>query len=233
MRDCWIAPSVLSADFARLGEEVEAVLAAGADLVHFEDVMDNRCVPNLTIGPLVCQALRDYGISGADRCASDGRHLHHGKNLHKLLRSGSDRAHRSVQLIHEHGCESKLWMTTSFSIWLEHVMRAGQLDLMLLMSVNPGFSRAGRFHRSHAAEASAGARHHRSFRQAIRLEVDGGVKTDNIARIAASTDTFVVCDLRLSGATASNWRDASPIWRARTLARCRYHVHPVVRHSSG
>jgi ribulose-phosphate 3-epimerase len=193
----FIAPSILSADFARLGEDVNAVLDAGADLIHF-DVMDNHFVPNLTIGPLICEALRNHGVKApidvhlmvepVDRLIPDFAKA--GANYISFHPEASTHVHRSIGLIREHGCKAGLVFNPATPLtWLEHVL--DDLDMVLIMSVNPGFG-GQKF-----IEASI-----EKLRQArtmidasgfdVRLEVDGGVKVDNIGKIAAAgADTFV------------------------------------------
>jgi ribulose-phosphate 3-epimerase len=197
MTDYLIAPSILSADFARLGEETRAVLDAGADVVHF-DVMDNHYVPNLTIGPLVCQALRDYGIeapidvhlmvSPVDRLIEDFAAA--GASYITFHPEASEHVDRSLQLIRSLGCKAGLVFNPATPLsWLDHVL--DKVDMVLLMSVNPGFG--GQAFIESAIEKLARAR--RLIDDSgldIRLEVDGGVKTGNIRRIAeAGADTFV------------------------------------------
>ncbi len=193
----FIAASILSADFARLGHEVEAVLEAGADIVHF-DVMDNHYVPNLSIGPLVCEALRKHGIEApidvhlmvkpVDRIIPDFASA--GASYISFHPEASEHVDRSLQLIAEHGCRAGLAFNpaTPLSV-LDHVLQ--RLDLILIMSVNPGF--AGQSFLPCALDkVSAVRRLIDASGREIRLEVDGGVKIDNIARIAAAgADTFV------------------------------------------
>ena len=197
MPEYWIAPSILSADFARLGAEVDAVLDAGADVVHF-DVMDNHYVPNLTIGPLVCKALRDYGIEApidvhlmvkpVDRIISDFAEA--GATYITFHPEASEHIDRSLQLVRESGCKSGLVFNPATPLTcLEYLL--DKVDMVLLMSVNPGFggqsfisSTLGKLAQARALIGASG--------RDIRLEVDGGVKVDNLGRIAeAGADTFV------------------------------------------
>jgi ribulose-phosphate 3-epimerase len=192
-----IAPSILSADFARLGDDVAAVLEAGADMIHF-DVMDNHFVPNLTIGPMICEALRHHGIKApidvhlmvepVDSLIPDFAKA--GANYITFHPEASTHVHRTIGLIREHGCNPGLVFNPATPLtWLEHVL--DELDMVLIMSVNPGFggqkfieAAIAKLHQARAMIDASGRN--------VRLEVDGGVKVDNIGRIAAAgADTFV------------------------------------------
>jgi len=192
-----IAPSILSADFARLGDDVAAVIEAGADIVHF-DVMDNHFVPNLTIGPMICDALREFGIEApidvhlmvdpVDRIIPDFAKA--GASYITFHPEASRHVHRTIGLIREQGCKAGLVFNPATPLtWLEHVI--WELDMVLIMSVNPGFGGQA-FIESSLQKLRQARQMIDASGRAIRLEIDGGVKVSNIGEIAAAgADTFV------------------------------------------
>jgi ribulose-phosphate 3-epimerase len=197
MQTPWIAPSILSADFARLGEEVDAVLRDGADIVHF-DVMDNHYVPNLTIGPLVCEALRKHGVKApidvhlmvqpVDRLVPDFAAA--GASYISFHPEATEHIDRTIGLIHEQGCKAGLVFNPATPLnYLDYTL--DELDLVLIMSVNPGFG-GQKFIATALRKLADARRRIDATGRAIRLEIDGGVKVDNIREIAAAgADTFV------------------------------------------
>jgi ribulose-phosphate 3-epimerase len=191
-----IAPSILSADFSRLGDEVRAVERAGADLIHF-DVMDNHYVPNLTVGPLVCAALKPHVklpldvhlmVKPVDAIVPEFAKA--GASIISFHPEASDHVDRTIALIREHGCKAGLVLNPATPVsWLDHTLE--KLDLVLLMSVNPGFG-GQKFIASVLPKIAEVRRRIDAVKRDIWLEVDGGIKTDNIAEVArAGADTFV------------------------------------------
>jgi ribulose-phosphate 3-epimerase len=201
-----IAPSILSADFARLGDDVSAVLDAGADIVHF-DVMDNHFVPNLTIGPLICEALRNFGIEApidvhlmvdpVDRIIPDFAKA--GASYITFHPEASNHVHRSIGLVQDSGCKAGLVFNPATPLtWLEHMI--DDIDMVLIMSVNPGFGGQS-FIRSSLGKLRQARKIIDDSGREIRLEVDGGVKVDNIGEIAAAGADMFVAGSAIFGST--------------------------------